>query len=143
MPIPYADLQIAALDVPATGDSGRSLQVSWTITNAGIGRTDTEEWADTLALTSNPDGTGMVWLGSFDHLGVLAPGTSYTRTVDLPVPNGLSGTFYVQLRTAGPFEFIYTDNNSAISGPVTISLSPSPDLVVSNIVAPTAATEGS
>src|SRR5204862_146458 len=75
-------------------------------------------------------------------LGILAPGTSYTRTGDLPVPNGLSGTFYVQLRTAGPFEFIYTDNNAAVSGPVTIALSPSPDLVVTSIVAPTASTEG-
>src|SRR5205823_1468291 len=79
---------------------------------------------------------------AFDHLGILAPGTSYTRTGDLPVPNGLSGTFYVQLRTAGPFEFIYTDNNAAVSGPVTIALSPSPDLVVTSIVAPTASTEG-
>jgi hypothetical protein len=44
--------------------------------------------------------------------------------------------------TGGPFEFIHTDNNTSISGPVQIALAPSPDLVVTDIAAPLAAEEG-
>ena len=58
------------------------------------------------------------------------------------MPNGYSGPLYVVLRTGGPFEFIYTDNDVAISGPVPIALAPTPDLVVTDITAPAAAEEG-
>ena len=39
------------------------------------------------------------------------------------------------------FEFLYTDNNSGVSGPVTVQLTPPPDLTVTNINAPTEAVQ--
>ena len=55
----------------------------------------------------------------------------------------LSGPVYVKVRTNGPFEFIYNNAlNSASAGPVLVSQSLAPDLVVTGISAPTAADEG-
>ena len=78
----------------------------------------------------------------FRSLGSLGAGESYERSVNITVPDGYSGTLYVQVRSSGPFEFVYTDNNSRIAGPVPITLAPAPDLQVVDIVAPTAADEG-
>jgi subtilase family serine protease len=142
MPIPYADLQVTSLAVPATGRSGQALHVQWTVANLGIGPTDGASWGDIVTLAANADGSNAIAGYGFDHIGVLAPGGSYVRAADLTVPNGVSGTYYVVVRTGGPFEFVHDDNNTAAAGPVTITLAPSPDLVVTNIVAPASADEG-
>src|SRR5439155_2586017 len=143
MVAPYADLLVSALSAPAGGNSGQPLTVSWSVTNQGIGVTDRADWGDQIRLASDPDGKNIVAdFGIFGHSGPLAVGDSYSRSADVAIPNGLSGTFYVVVTTGGPFEFIYTDNNRRISGPLTITLSPSPDLVVTHIAAPTQAVSG-
>ncbi len=142
MTIPYADLRISAITVDPTAQSSGPLNVTWTVVNDGIGRTDRAQWTDTVQLATNPDGTGVVASFSFDHIGVLGAGGSYTRSADITVPNGVSGTYYVRVGTSGPFEFIYTSNNTAVSGPVAVTLAASPDLKVTNIVAPLEADEG-
>ncbi len=81
-------------------------------------------------------------LGSITHLGVLEAAGSYTRVAELTLPNGLAGTYFVRIDTAGPFEFVYGNNNSRVAGPLQIELSASPDLQVTNIVAPVLANEG-
>src|SRR5207344_1075199 len=59
------------------------------------------------------------------------------------LPNALSGPVYVIVRTTGPFEFIFNDGqNSATRGSVQVSQSLAPELVVTDIAAPTAAHEG-
>jgi hypothetical protein len=62
------------------------------------------------------------------------------------VPQGLEGTWYVQVDTGDvspPFEFVYTNNNRGRSPAVAVTLAPSPDLVVESIEAPATAQEGS
>ena len=142
MPMPYADLSVVSLGAPADGTSGAPLSVTWTVRNDGIGRTNTSAWSDSLKLASDAAGTQIVASTLVDHLGVLEVGGSYVRTASIIVPNGYAGPLYVVLRTEGPFEFLHTDNNVAVSGPVQIALAPSPDLVVSDITAPAAAEEG-
>ena len=44
--------------------------------------------------------------------------------------------------TGGPYEFIYTNNNTNVAGPVTVTLTPAPDLTPTQIVAPTTAAAG-
>ncbi|HYU32388.1 MAG TPA: putative Ig domain-containing protein [Thermoanaerobaculia bacterium] len=113
------------------------------VANRGIGITDPGRWSDTVQLASDPAGRTIVTtLGSFGHNGALAIDGSYERSVEVALPDGLSGTFYVAVSTGGPFEFLYTGNNSAVSGPVTVALSPSPDLRVSDIAAPIEAVSG-
>src|SRR5262249_40167881 len=65
----------------------------------------------------------------------------YDASLDAPLPNGLSGTFYVRVETnvAAPpaFEFVHTDNNQRVTGPISVTIAPAPMLVVSSVVIPT------
>ena len=118
-PIPYADLVVSSVNVPATGASSQPLPISWTVSNQGIGVTNTSSWDDKVSLATDPAGTNIVVvLGLFEHIGVIAPGGSYTHTVSASLPDGLQGTFYVVVKTGGPYEFIYGNNNITVSGPV-------------------------
>ncbi|MEX2646227.1 MAG: CARDB domain-containing protein, partial [Gaiellaceae bacterium] len=143
MPIPYADLRLLDVTVPETAQSGTLLSVTWTVRNDGIGRTDRESWADQVRISRNSDGSAFIVGAGFDHIGVLEAGGSYVRTGNVQLPNALSGPVYVTVRTSGPFEFVFDDAlNTAVAGPVEVSQSPAPDLVVTDIAAPIAASEG-
>ncbi|HET9129437.1 MAG TPA: CARDB domain-containing protein, partial [Terriglobia bacterium] len=142
MPFPYADLKMISVNAPATAQSGNLLTVTWVVRNDGIGRTDLTQWSDIVTLARNADGTNAVTSVAFDHIGVLEVGGQYERTASLTLPNTLSGTFYVMVKTSGPYEFIFNNSlNIGFAGPVIISQSPSPDLFVTSISAPTSANE--
>jgi CARDB len=140
MPIPYADLVVPAVTADPSVQSGGPLHVSWTVANQGIGVTNVDSWADTLDLVSTSGAVAATY--TFTHLGALGPGESYTSSADLAVPNGLSGNYRVEATTGGPFEFIYANNDSNTSASVSLQLAPSPDLIVSDAVVPSLATEG-
>ncbi|TAK53398.1 MAG: hypothetical protein EPO25_10765, partial [Gammaproteobacteria bacterium] len=142
MPIGYANLQVTTATVAATAESGGQLAVSWRVDNTGIARTNSLEWRDTVWLAANPDGTGVLLTREFDHLGALAAGAGYDRSVLVDLPNGVTGTYYVFVRTGGPFEFIYTGDNTTLAGETIITLAPSADLVVTDITAPEEGLEG-
>ncbi len=134
---PYADLIVSSVDAPATAASGLPLTLSWSVTNQGIGVTSIAGWSDTISLATDPQGKDIVaTLGSFGHLGVLSPGEGYSRSGQVSLPNGISGTYYIVVQSSGPYEFIYTNNNTSVSGPVTVSLTPAPDLAVTSIQTP-------
>ncbi len=136
-PIPYAELEVSAVTIPAAAASGQPMQMSYTVTNQGIGPTNTSSWNDTVLLTSDPAGTDVVAnLGTFEHDGVLAVNDSYTHIIDAVLPNGLTGTYYVVVQTGGPYQFIYTADNSAVSPtPVVVTLTPPPDLTPTAVMA--------
>lgn len=141
--IPYADLLVSEVQAQATASSGQQMQVSWKVVNSGIGITNTSSWTDRVSLASDPEGKNIIAnLGSFEHVGALAVGKTYNPSVDVTLPNGLSGNYYLVVTTGGPFEFIYTNNNSRTSNAVQVSFTPPPDLVVTNVTSPTAAQSG-
>ena len=143
MPIPYADLRVTNIAPNSEASSGQPLTVSWSVINEGIGLTSTNSWTDELYLASDPEGKNKVEdLGSFFSAGALAVGNSYTRTVDITLPEGIEGTHYIVAETGGPFEFIYDDNNTLVSSGFEIALSDASDLIVSNIIAPATITAG-
>src|SRR5262249_25674033 len=126
-----------------TAVSGGSVHVTWTVVNNGIGITDDSQWSDQVWLSSNPDGTGVVALfGTPGHIGQLGVGGSYTASLDATLPQGIQGTYYFNVKTGGPFEFIYDKNNQASSSGVTVTLAPSPDLIVESASLPQSAQEG-
>ncbi|MFC1783644.1 DVUA0089 family protein, partial [Planctomycetota bacterium] len=145
MPIPYADLIVTSV-LPPSGDafSGQPFNIKWEVKNQGIGISDKASWSDFVYLAANPDGSHNVQsFGWFDHLGHLAVEGTYTRNAAVVPKDGLEGEYYIVVRTGGPFEFLYTDNNSAVSAAFPISLTPPPDLIVTGITAPVVAEEGS
>lgn len=137
MPIPYADLQIEEIAPQGEAKSGQPLTVEWTVSNQGIGITNDSEWIDELFLATDPAGENIVEdLGEFYRAGRLGVKDSYTRTTAVTLPNGITGDYYLVAKTEGPFEFIYDDNNTTISDVFNISYTPTPDLVVTDILAP-------
>jgi hypothetical protein len=118
------------------------VHVQWSVVNEGIGPTNHVSWTDYVTLARNPNGTNAVATYGFNHIGVLAKDGTYTRSAEVLVPNGVTGTLYAVVRTGGPFEFIHTGDNVTSSAAIEVSLAPSPDLVVTDIVAPTEADEG-
>ncbi len=144
MPAPYADLVIPSVVVPPQAYAGQPLTVTWTVANQGIGTTSIGDWNDTVYLATNPDGTGQIpgTLTSFEHFGFLAVNGSYQRTGQIAVPNGITGNVYVVVTTGGPFEFIYSTNDTTISAALPVTQPPTPDLVVTSVQAPTSAAEG-
>ncbi len=142
MPIPYADLIVQSVNVPGPAFSGQNLQVNWRIENRGIGLTDRSNWSDAIWLASDAAGNNRTnFLGSFTHFGQLAVGDGYDRTANVRLPEGLTGQYYIVVVTGGVFEFIHTDNNTAVSSEFSVELTPPPDLTVTNIVAPALAVE--
>src|SRR5262249_36491400 len=130
--------QIPTVTVPDPSASGQNTTVSWRVENHGIGLTNTSNWTDYVWLTTDPNGVNnRTLLGSFTHLGQLAVGDGYDRTATVRLPDGISGTYYIVVQTGGPFEFLYTNNDTTVSNPFTVNFTPPPDLAVTDIVAPT------
>ena len=151
-PIPYADLVVDSVEPISDGFSGQRFELAWTVSNQGIATTNSSNWNDEVYLVENADGSGSrIFLGDIDsqqafrHIGFLQTGDSYARTGAVRLPEGIEGTYYFVVKTGsgGPNEFVFTGNNDAISGPVEIALTPPPDLIVSDIISPEAAPEGS
>lgn len=142
-----ADLQVTLVDSQADALSGNSFSVSWTVTNAGTARTDRQVWTDSVYLSSDSilDETD-VQLGRFLHSGALSPTTGYTATRQFTLPIDMSGDFYVIVRADADEEVLEDpseDNNEGVSNGVTqITLSPTADLVVTNVDAPPEAFAG-
>jgi subtilase family serine protease len=138
MPIAYADLLPTRVDVPAASSSGSEIEVAWRVENRGIGLTDRAVWTDSVSLATDPEGKNRIrTLGYFQHFGQLEVGAGYDRTATVTLPEGISGRYYLVLETGGGvFEFIYTGNNDKVSGGIDVSLTSPPDLVVSDIQAP-------
>ena len=146
MPVPYADLQVSSLTSSGDAMSGQPLAVTWNVVNDGIGVTSSAGWSDSVWLSTDPDGGGQTWaLASASHLGQLGVGEGYQRTLDVTLPQGLSGTYYLNVAAAGagggPFEFTHGGNNRGTPIAIPVTLSPSPDLVVQDVSLPATASE--
>jgi len=145
---PYADLNVDFVQAPAAADSGQVVTIEWQVTNQGIGLGGSTAWDDVVEIVGNFDGQYQARsIGRLRHAGFLAPGASYRASIAYRLPVDLDGDyrFRVQVGQPGhqavaPFEFIYTANNQGESDPMAVTLTPPPDLVVTDIVAPPQAT---
>ncbi len=148
-----ADLQITQVTAADTAQSGKSLNVNWTVKNLGTAPTNSNNWYDEVFLS--PDltlGNGNdISLGRIWRSDILEPDEEYTVSRNLAVPEDLEGDYHVIVKTDSPnsgdrgsvIEDGGEDNNEAIvSNPTAISLSPVPDLVIENIEAPTEGVSG-
>ncbi|MCY2955084.1 MAG: hypothetical protein NTU53_24415 [Planctomycetota bacterium] len=145
MPVPCADLVVEAVAAPTAGRSAEPISLTWTIHNQGIGATSTAQWNDVVWISDNPTGaTNARTLGSFSHVGSLGVDGRYTRSAQVTLPSDIGGNWYVFVSTGGPFEFIYTDNNTTRSDAVAVTLVPPPpvDLEVTAVSGPASINDG-
>ncbi|MAE60216.1 MAG: hypothetical protein CMJ49_02550 [Planctomycetaceae bacterium] len=151
------DLQISALsDPPAALNGGDALVVNWTVQNLGSNQTNVNTWLDRVYLSVDQTlSVDDVDLGATrrsnplpGYGGVGAPPEYSTgRTANLPTD--LDGTFYVIVQTDDQDAVIEgaigeTNNVAVSTTQVTVSpiIPPVPDLAVTLVDAPTAATSG-
>lgn len=152
---PYPDLQVSSLVAPPTAFSGDSIDVSWTVTNFGTGPAVPSRWTDAIYMGENEE-LDFVFFGlggdlirvrdtfvtSFEHVGALRPGESYTVTRRIRLPDHLTGEQHLFVFTDKPdgaitprygdvFEFLFPLNNWK-SVPISIILTPPPDLTAAS-----------
>ncbi len=148
-PVNPADLVPSAVLVPPTGEAGRSINLGWTVTNNGVGVTNSAYWFDHVILSTDNvlgNGNDSVLL-SARRDGALNVGASYSRT-NLPVlipQNTAPGNYFIFLVTdavnnVGESAAGETNNAGTV---MAISIErPASDLGVTSVTAPISAASG-
>ncbi|MTJ45136.1 ELWxxDGT repeat protein [Dolichospermum flos-aquae] len=142
---PPPDFQVTNVTIPSQSFSGQSLNLSWTVTNKGIGKNLETVWYDQVFLSTDEvlDADDRN-LGTFSQNGILNSNDSYTSSQTVSLPIGISGDYYFFVRTdAGNqvFESVFDGNNTGYKAtPTRINLTPPPDLEILSLTLPTQAT---
>ena len=135
------DLAVSDLTIPVgTAWSGTTANLSYKITNNGSVTASNPQVTDKIYLSTSADN----WqesdlIGSYTHALSLAPQAYTTFSCSVTLPNGISGTYYYHLVCNADTAFCESgsmSNNTASSGAVAVNLSPSPDLVISELTVP-------
>ena len=151
------DLQVTTVTAPMTAATGGPLSVSWTVRNAGLGKTNVTAWFDDVYLSADTiaGDADDILIGSALHVGKLAPNGQYDVSRQFAVPQNMDGGLYhVLVRTDRPtgsldtvnrvFETPNEGNNdrfAAVNTVVTLT-TPVPDLAVTVVDAPAQAISG-
>jgi hypothetical protein len=142
------DLQVSAITVPPTGASGQKMPLEWTVHNAGAGPTFEALWEDRVFVSKSPtfNQSQSEALGIFSHAGSLAADGSYHMTQFVVLPNGIEGQYYVYVQADCNNDVFERSTASQrvmrSTQPVTISISPWPDIRVTSIAVPATANAG-
>src|SRR5262249_27920081 len=149
------DLQVASVTAPQHVFTGRSFDVTYTVTNQGDGDTPdrTADWEDRIYLSRDQFLSGSDhYLATVYHSGSLKAHGSYDVTTTLRAPPDLTGPWYVFVITDPPrsdqprgdvFEAAKEDNNATHAPQqLIIEVPPPVDLQVTSIKLPTAAQAG-
>jgi hypothetical protein len=134
------DLTVGSVTAPAQPFSGTSISVSWNTANNGSGSTGMSSWFDYVYLSTDPvfQPDLDTYLGGASNLTALSPGQSFAQMTQVMLPNGIQGNYYLIVRgdaNSGVAES-NENNNTAVAFPITVNLTPPPDLRVTSIVAP-------
>ncbi|RMH71726.1 MAG: hypothetical protein D6675_06020, partial [Gemmatimonadetes bacterium] len=134
-PYPPVDLAIRQFTAPASGESGQPINLTWQVMNIGAGNTLASVWSDGIYLSADTLLSVETDLSvtTRSHIGGLAAGQAYERQLAVDLPDGIAGDFYLFAQTdvAGAVQDKDPTNNVIRApGPITVTLSPSPDLVV-------------
>ena len=120
---PLAELAVTNIVVPESGLAGRTIQLSWTVTNSG-GLAAIGNWSDQVYLSGDAVAGGDTFLGSFFYSGnSLNPGGSVTRTELVALPQFVTGNQWLVVRTDvgnAVFELNEINNTAVDDAPVSI-----------------------
>ena len=154
-----SDLVTSNVVAPIQAFEGSTIEVRYKVTNKGIDKTDVNSWQDTIWLTKDknrPSATSRnakpgevedILLKTIPHTGELAVGEEYEQIVQVKIPSQTTGewyitpwsdtfdvvledTFDININPDDPNEL---DSNNYKARPITLLLTPPPDLVVNNV----------
>src|SRR5690606_10192000 len=131
----FIDLEPTSLTVttPSPISSGNMVSLQFVVrNNTALGTQG--NWYDYIYLTKDSAlNSNAVMLNSVSRSGLQAS-AAYTQSINVSIPNGVSGKYYLVLFTDGSNSAMDTvRSNNALIIPINIDLTVPPDLVVSNM----------
>ncbi len=142
------DLIVQNVTVPSSAFSGTSITVSWEVKNVGSGDTGSTLWYDLVGLSEDnidqTDGGIDPLVASDINVTALSSGQSYTNTATFTLPQGISGNYFIFVRTDALGikpkynieELDESNNNNQFGAYIPINLTPPPDLKVTHSLQP-------
>ncbi|MEQ1844945.1 MAG: CARDB domain-containing protein, partial [Nitrospira sp.] len=100
--INQSDLRVSSVVVPVSADSGEKVHVQWTVENVGNAAvwSGTQYWTDHVYLSSEPAYSFRATkVGFLTHSNAttLAAGASYTAELDVTIPAGIEGPYFIHV----------------------------------------------
>ncbi len=143
--VPTPDLQISNVEVIGDIVSGQPFQLAYTVTNVSETPMAEQRWVDRVSMSYTPT------LSSSSQQLLLKPqeralpsGSSYRDTMEVTIPLPNQGSRYLVVQANAQLNFYETiQDNNLTALPVTITLPPPGDLVVSRIATPDTVVSGS
>lgn len=131
----FSDLTVDEVIIPASGNSGEDIEITFSISNIGTGSTGIIPWKDKIFISTlpvfDPDEAELV--AEVSNLSSLSMGQGYTNIVTITLADYLEGAQYVYVQTDARniIQETNEDNNLNVSDePIVVSLPPYPDLFV-------------
>lgn len=125
------DLHLTELTVEPVLTPDNAYWVHYTVTNEGERVTQRDNWMDVFYISENYTVVGAFQLGSKIHYGALEVGASYTDSIEIFVPNGLEGNYFLLgLTDATNLVFEHTNEGNNLLGVTVTVVAPDPcDLI--------------
>lgn len=136
------DFVVSSVGIPNSANSGKSIEINWTVANNGPGAALNQIWNDRVYISQQPafDPNSAMLIGSFSRSGALPKDSSYVAAANYTLPNGIAGDYYVFVETNSDgrvFENQSSENNRGRSpAAMRVELSPWADLRVAEIIVP-------
>ena len=149
-----SDLVTSDVVAPTQAFEGSTIEVTYKVSNKGIDSTDVNQWSDSIWLTKDKNrpsafssGFGEpqpedILLETVSHTGKLDVNGDYEQTVKVKIPSQITGEWYIT-PWADAFDLVLEDtldinvnpddpneldNNNYKARPITLLLTPPPDL---------------
>jgi len=142
-----ADLVVPNVAVPVNPFSGQTIELSWEVKNQGSSSTEQAGWYDYVFLSKDSlfqFGIDQLLGASISQL-TLDVNQNTTQQLQATLPNGIEGTHYIFVITdqTDVITEIEEANNISVGYPMSVNLTPPPDLIVADIITPGTAFAGS
>ena len=135
----HPDLIVESILPPSSPESGSLQTIRWTTRNNGTGASSAN-WSERLFLSVDDQlSDSDTPLGVIARSGTLAPNGTSNGQLEIRLPDGISGSYRIFVRTdslAQINEGGGESNNDAVSNPFSVVLAQYADLEVSNVTAP-------
>ncbi len=145
---PLPDLKVAKLECDKEFTAGQEIELVCTVTNAGEVATRQGRWVTEYYLSSNAvfNKNNAARIGSSSHSGMLKPGEEYTDTVNVTLPEAVSGNYLVFAFTDATDAVYESNENNNVSKGRVVQIYPVEerpvDLAIAKLEPPTFVTAG-
>ncbi|MHC1708715.1 MAG: CARDB domain-containing protein [Bacteroidales bacterium] len=141
------DLMVNGINTPPQVYSGQTINVEFQIKNIGLGSTLTAQWIDAVYLSTDTTLETDIdhFVGTYQNLTYLGPQQAYNQIITFTLPQGISGYYYIIVKTDHNNSLLETNDNNNTShnlDTMLVYLSPVPDLRVAKIIVQNSAFSG-